>query len=289
MSLEALTWAFRQDLPTGEKFTLVAICDYVDHNGEWHIKYSTLARKTSQARETIMRQVERLKARGLLETRETRSASGRQGANLFRVLMTPVTIGDGAESGDDPLPSSRRKARSRVTQDHPGQGDSERRQGDSEPDSRVTQSHPYLPSSLPPLPGGPGAARDGDAAPGPPVDPALAEAGNPELAEDWRAVKAMLGRALSGGEMRSWIEKLAPVALTPDPSPAGSPGQAGEGATVELRAPSDFVADRVRALYGDRLRAAWAARTPGVERVTITAERVRNRAAPVPAQAGSGE
>lgn len=32
MSVQAITWAFGQDLPSGPKFVLVALANYADHN-----------------------------------------------------------------------------------------------------------------------------------------------------------------------------------------------------------------------------------------------------------------
>jgi hypothetical protein len=85
MSIKHLNAAFNTDLPSGIKFTLVAICDYVDDNGEWRIKHETLAAKTGHSRRTIVNHVDELVRRGYLEVTHTRRDDGRQGTNKYRV------------------------------------------------------------------------------------------------------------------------------------------------------------------------------------------------------------
>lgn len=87
MSIKHLNWAFQQDVASGPKLTLIALCDSLNEDGEWRIKHETLAKKTSQHRSTIIRHIADLVKLGLVESTGSRKKDGRQGYNKYRVVM----------------------------------------------------------------------------------------------------------------------------------------------------------------------------------------------------------
>lgn len=87
MSIKHLNWAFQQDLPSKQKLTLVALCDCLNADGEWHIKHDTLAEKTSLSRRSIIRHIAYLVEHGFITYVRTRHKDGKQGYNLYRVTM----------------------------------------------------------------------------------------------------------------------------------------------------------------------------------------------------------
>jgi len=72
MSIAALNFAFSCDLPPLTKLVFLALADYVDHDGQWKVKHSTLEKATGLARRSAIRPVDALVQLGLLETDETR-------------------------------------------------------------------------------------------------------------------------------------------------------------------------------------------------------------------------
>lgn len=85
MSIAALNFAFSCDLPPLTKLVFLALADYVDHDGQWKVKHSTLEKKTGLSRRSIIRHVDALVQLGLLETEETRRKDGKRGANVYKV------------------------------------------------------------------------------------------------------------------------------------------------------------------------------------------------------------
>ena len=66
MSLEAITWAFRQSLTPSEKLVLLTLADYADDENKCWPKQETLATRTGLKRPTIALKMKLLESAGLL-------------------------------------------------------------------------------------------------------------------------------------------------------------------------------------------------------------------------------
>lgn len=71
MSLEAITWAFRQSLSPSEKLVLLTLADYADDESKCWPKQSTLADRTGLTRQTVNVKLAALETAGLIR-RESR-------------------------------------------------------------------------------------------------------------------------------------------------------------------------------------------------------------------------
>ena len=74
MSLEAITWAFRQSLTPSEKLVLLTLADYADDENKCWPKQETLSTRTGLTRPTIALKMKSLENAGLL-TRQKRQYS----------------------------------------------------------------------------------------------------------------------------------------------------------------------------------------------------------------------
>ena len=74
MSLEAITWAFRQPLSPSEKLVLLTLADYADDENKCWPKQETLAERTGLTRPTIALKMKALEKRKLI-TRQHRQHS----------------------------------------------------------------------------------------------------------------------------------------------------------------------------------------------------------------------
>lgn len=74
MSLEAITWAFRQPLTPSEKLVLLTLSDYADDENKCWPKQETLATRTGLTRPTIALKMKALEKRKLI-TRQHRQHS----------------------------------------------------------------------------------------------------------------------------------------------------------------------------------------------------------------------
>lgn len=90
MSNEALTWAFRQDLPLTQKFVLVALADYADERGECFPKHETTAQRTGAGVSTVRRTIHELAAAGYLSIEHQFMDDGRYRSNRYRLNVGTV-------------------------------------------------------------------------------------------------------------------------------------------------------------------------------------------------------
>ena len=77
MSNEAINWAYKQALPSGEKFVIVALADFADHEWSCFPSQERLAQMTGQGVRTVRRHLDRLEEVGLI-SRESRRGKGGQ-------------------------------------------------------------------------------------------------------------------------------------------------------------------------------------------------------------------
>jgi hypothetical protein len=66
MSIQAVSWAFEQNVPTLEKFVLVALANYSNHDEEAWPSLATLSRDTSMCIKTIRVKLRALESLNLI-------------------------------------------------------------------------------------------------------------------------------------------------------------------------------------------------------------------------------
>lgn len=66
MSLEAITWAFRQQLTPSEKLVLLTLADYADDENKCWPRQDTLAERTGLTRQTVNVKLSSLEKAGLI-------------------------------------------------------------------------------------------------------------------------------------------------------------------------------------------------------------------------------
>lgn len=76
MSNKALTWAFDQDLPMAQKFTLVVLADYADEEHSCFPGQATIARKIGATERTVRNALASLEEAGLLYREHRYRANG---------------------------------------------------------------------------------------------------------------------------------------------------------------------------------------------------------------------
>lgn len=118
MSNEALTWAFRQDLPLTQKFVLVALADYADENGECFPKHERTAQRTGTSVSTVKRAIKSLTETGYLTTTHQYRDDGRFRANRYRLNIAHDIPGQ-----SDPVGGSERTDHQPRVTPLPGQSD----------------------------------------------------------------------------------------------------------------------------------------------------------------------
>ncbi|MGC9539959.1 helix-turn-helix domain-containing protein [Streptomyces sp. UG1] len=85
MSIEAMAWAFRQNIPKpGAKLVLLALCDFADEAWSCFPGQATLAEKTSQGERTVRRHLEWLEKEGFIVSR-ARFSDGHRTSNRYTI------------------------------------------------------------------------------------------------------------------------------------------------------------------------------------------------------------
>ena len=88
MSSRASDWAYQQhDLPTGMKFTLVALADEADDDGVVWIGGKNVAGKVDKSRSAVTRHVKWMKDNGLIVISTQYGLDGQQARNLYRLQL----------------------------------------------------------------------------------------------------------------------------------------------------------------------------------------------------------
>ncbi|MEU3783383.1 helix-turn-helix domain-containing protein [Streptomyces sp900129855] len=91
MSIEAMAWAFKRDIPNpGAKLLLLALCDFADESWSCFPGQETLAVKTSQSLSTVRRHLKWLEQQGYV-TRSERFVEGRRTSNRYAIRTPPPT------------------------------------------------------------------------------------------------------------------------------------------------------------------------------------------------------
>lgn len=116
MSNEALTWAFRQELPMTEKFVLVSLADYADDEHSCCPTYAEMAKRVGCCQRTVRRAIASLAEAGFLRVVPRRLANGSRSSNLFvlSVGTTPAEETAGLKPRKTLAASARRPVSARV-------------------------------------------------------------------------------------------------------------------------------------------------------------------------------
>lgn len=99
LSLRAIVWAWKHQLPPVEKLTLLALADIADEEAKCWPSRAYICNQTGLSTTTVSRAVAALCEKGLLQ-RESRFIEGRQRSNMFHLAMhvegcrsdTPQTV-----------------------------------------------------------------------------------------------------------------------------------------------------------------------------------------------------
>lgn len=83
MSVQAITWALKQDLPSSPKFVLVALCNYADQDGRCWPGQKALASDTSMSDRSIRTHLKELERRGIIVREQRRRSDGSRTSDYY--------------------------------------------------------------------------------------------------------------------------------------------------------------------------------------------------------------
>ena len=87
MSNEAITWAFKQELPMTDKFVLVALADYADDEGMCYPSHKKTAKRTGASVATVKRATRRLQESGYLDVLPWKRENGSTTSNRYSLKV----------------------------------------------------------------------------------------------------------------------------------------------------------------------------------------------------------
>lgn len=87
MSVEALSWAFQQEItPAAKKLVLIALANRADEDGYCFPGYNRLASQCSMARRTVIYHINSLLNDGIIEKQSRSRDNGSDTSNLYRIM-----------------------------------------------------------------------------------------------------------------------------------------------------------------------------------------------------------
>lgn len=100
MSFEATAWAYRQDLPVGRKFLLVALANYADEDHTCYPGQAKLAAMTGQGERTVRRLLALLEADGYIVREHRQYADGHRNSDRYTLAVgRDITPRQGVDDG----------------------------------------------------------------------------------------------------------------------------------------------------------------------------------------------
>jgi len=102
MSVKATSWAWDRDLPTTEKFVLVALADYADENNSCFPGHKTLAARIGASVSTVSRALKGLAERGYVVVERRHRTNGSRTSDRYALAVGRVEFAD--LSTEDRLP-----------------------------------------------------------------------------------------------------------------------------------------------------------------------------------------
>ena len=95
MSIEAVNWAFKQDIkPTAKKFVLVALADCSDDYGIAFPSYNHIAKKTGMTKRAVMQNMKLLELDNIIEIAGRIRANTSHTSNAYKIMLSEQPIGD---------------------------------------------------------------------------------------------------------------------------------------------------------------------------------------------------
>lgn len=95
MSIEAINWAFKQDvIPASKKLVLLCLADFADDYGICWPRSKTIIKKTGVTKSTLFRVLKDLEKEGLIERGNRPSGDGSFLANVYRLASHTGRIDD---------------------------------------------------------------------------------------------------------------------------------------------------------------------------------------------------
>jgi hypothetical protein len=96
MSVDALSWAFKQELPCMQKFVLVALADHCNKDGQCWPSQTTLARKCGISRQHVNEMIAKLRATKHVVAFPRQHANGGVKSSVYFLNMPESTLPTGA-------------------------------------------------------------------------------------------------------------------------------------------------------------------------------------------------
>lgn len=133
MSVQALTWAFKQPItPAGLKFVLVALANYASEDGYCYPSQHTLSELTGQSERAVRGHLATLERRGFIRREQRRKAVGTRNSDGFFLIWSnrqnlPV---DGNQPADSAEPTGR------ICQEQPADSAANTKEGDTKEDTK---------------------------------------------------------------------------------------------------------------------------------------------------------
>jgi len=101
MSVQAITWAFKQDItPAGLKFVLVALANYASDDGYCYPSQKTIAKLTGQSERAARGHIATLEAAGFIRREARRKGDGSYISDGFYLLFDQRQILPEVDSAD---------------------------------------------------------------------------------------------------------------------------------------------------------------------------------------------
>lgn len=94
MSIQAITWALKTDLPTGRKFVLVALANYVDQDNRCWPSQSRLAADTGMDERTVRRHLKTLEEAGILQREHRSKSDGTRNSDIITINLASCPLVD---------------------------------------------------------------------------------------------------------------------------------------------------------------------------------------------------
>lgn len=112
MAIEFISWALKQDLPTGPKFVLVALANRANENGFCWPSQKDLAQQTGISQRSIVNHIKDLCKWGYLSVSQRRREDGYKTSNGYKIETSSAAISGEIVSGE--IVSGEKTARSQV-------------------------------------------------------------------------------------------------------------------------------------------------------------------------------
>ena len=91
MSLDAMTWAWEQQLVPTDKFVLLAIADLADEDGTYSLGLHRIAKKCRLNARRVRRLVDKMVDLGLIRIEEQYRPDGSKDSNLYFLSVNGAT------------------------------------------------------------------------------------------------------------------------------------------------------------------------------------------------------